>query len=93
MAELWFDEEADAALTALASDAARQELYQRLDDVLARLEADPGDATLRRHRFQEVDLWCVVVPVDDEQWVVLWEPHPTHDDAAVVQYIGPSSFP
>ena len=52
---------------------------------------DPSDRTMRRIRFTN-GLWCVTVAADNEQWAILWEPHP--DDAAnvIVQYLGPASF-
>lgn len=92
MSELWFDEEADAALTSLEANDSRSALLGRVSAVLDQLEADPSDPSVRRHRFQEVGLWCVVIPAD-EQWVVLWEMHPDRDDVVIVQYLGPASFP
>jgi hypothetical protein len=89
--ELYFDEEADRALTALESDAARVELADRVHAVLGALASDPGQAELRRHRFQ-VGVWGVVVRGSGEDWIVLWEPHPDSDGDVVVQYVGPASF-
>ncbi|MFM8861861.1 MAG: hypothetical protein ACKOIA_05300 [Acidimicrobiia bacterium] len=91
MPELWFDHEAERALRSLERDRARGALARRLDDVLDLLERDPGSVELRRHRFV-TGLWGVVVGSDDENWIVLWEPHPTIADAIVVQYVGPASF-
>lgn len=91
MPELWLDPDVDALLTELGSDPTRAALLARLDDVLDSLADDPGRAELRRHRFQ-IGVWGVVVRADDEEWVVLWEPHPSIDDAVIVQYVGPASF-
>lgn len=91
MADLYFDEEADRALTALEADAARAELADRVGAVLDALASDPGQASLRRHRFQ-VGVWGVVVRGSGEDWIVLWEPHPELDDDVIVQYVGPASF-
>lgn len=91
--ELWFDEEADASLAGLEADEARRALIARVNEVLDQLETDPGDVSVRRHRFQEVGLWCVVIPDQDDQWVVLWEPHPDRDDAVIIHYLGPATFP
>jgi len=91
MPELWFDASADRALRSLDRDPSRRALAARIDEVLDALERDPGRAELRRHRFM-IGLWGVIVGADGEQWIVLWEPHPTTDDAIAVQYIGPASF-
>lgn len=93
MAELWFDEEADTSLARLEADVGRAALLRRVDQVLGQLEADPADVSVRRHRFQEVGLWCVVIAGEDEQWAALWEPHPDRDDAVVIHYLGPAAFP
>ena len=92
MAELGFDPEADAALAALEADPSRRELLARISAVLDQLESDPGDATVRRLRFHRPALWCVPVVSHDEEWAILWEPHPTEPDIIVVQYVGPASF-
>lgn len=91
MADLYFDEEADRACSALEADPARAELARRVQTVLDALADDPGQAALRRHRFQ-LGLWGVVVGGSSEDWIVLWEPHPEIDGAVVVQYAGPASF-
>lgn len=91
MAELYFDKHADRRLTALEADPSRAELLARINVVLDLLAADPGDARVRRRRFQN-GLWCLVVAGNDGEWAVLWEPHPTVADAVAVQYLGPASF-
>ena len=92
MAELWFDPEADAALEALDADPSRSVMSQRIKDVLDLLESDPGDARLRRVRFHRPALWCVTVFAAEEEWAILWEPHPTAADVVLVQYVGPATF-
>lgn len=92
MTELWFDPEADAALEAVEADHSRRELCSRLHDVLDTLEADPGDPSVRRHRFQRPALWCVTVSTRSDNWVILWEPHPARAGIVMVHYVGPASF-
>lgn len=91
MPERWFDTAADRALRALEGDRERRALAGRIDEILDQLERNPGRAELRRHRFV-TGLWGVIATAGDENWIVLWEPHPTIDDAIVVQYAGPASF-
>ena len=91
MADVYFDEEADRALTALEADAARAELADRVSAVLDALASDPDQVSLRRHRFQ-IGVWGVVVRGSGEDWIVLWEPHPGRDGDVIVQYVGPASF-
>ena len=93
MGELWFDAEADAALTRLEDDPSRPTLLQAVREVLRQLEADPGHKSVRTMRFQLPRLWCVRAVGDDEDWVILWEPHPNVEGDVVVQYLGPASFP
>ena len=92
MAELWFDPEADAALAALENDPSRSRMFERIQDLLDLLESDPGDARVRRVRFHQPALWCVTVFAAEEEWAILWEPHPTMADVVVVQYVGPATF-
>ncbi len=91
MADLYFDEDADRALTALEADATRTELAGRVRAALDALASDPRQASLRRHRFQ-IGVWGVVVRGSGEDWIVRWEPHPERDDDVIVQYVGPASF-
>ncbi len=92
MATLWFDEEADASLRRLENDDGRPHLLQAINRVLDQLEADPGHASVRRIRFQVPALWCVTVVADNEEWAILWEPHPDHPTEVTVHYVGPASF-
>jgi hypothetical protein len=46
---------------------------------------------VRRIRFSN-GLWCITVVADNEEWVVLWEPHPEDPEGLLVQYLGPASF-
>lgn len=91
--DLYFDAAADEALTRLeATPVAGAGLLERVIEALDGLSADPSAPWLRRRRFSN-GLWCVVIDHDDEPWVLLWEPHPIEDEAVVVQYLGPASFP
>jgi hypothetical protein len=89
---LWFDEEANAALDRLGNDPARERLAAAVNRVLDQLEDDPGDRSVRRSRFHVPALWCVTVFADDEEWAVLWEPHPDISGDVIVQFIGPATF-
>ncbi len=90
MAELWFEPHAAESLARLDNEDSL--LARRVHDVLKGLENDPSDSRLRRVRFYRPALWCVTVVAGNEEWAVLWEPHPHLPDAVVVQYLGPASF-
>lgn len=92
MPDLWFDPEADATLTRLEQDPARQGLVLAIKQVLRLLERDSGTRFLRAIRFQDPPLWCVIVRNGDEDWAVLWGGHPTATDTVVIHYIGPGDF-
>ena len=92
MTEVWLDPDVREILRAIEADAARRVLANRINDVLDRLETNPGDASLRRHRFHQRALWCVLVVAQGEDWAVLWETHPTQADDVIVRYLGPASF-
>ncbi|MGH9223186.1 MAG: hypothetical protein ACRD2W_05250 [Acidimicrobiales bacterium] len=92
MAELWFDVEAEAALGRLESDPGRSHLLAAVNHVLDQLESDPGDDSVRRHRFRDPPLWGVLMTGDAENWALLWQPHPDRPEQVVVQYLGPASF-
>lgn len=88
---LYFDAEADRALTKLEADPTRSTLVRRLNQLLDHLEQYPGDASMRRQRFAN-GLWYLTVTGNGETWAVLWEPHPEDPGAIIVQYLGPASF-
>lgn len=92
MATVYLDPEADEALQALLDDPLRVELARRVSTTLDQLEADPGAAAMRRHRFQTVGLWCVFVTGDDETWALLWESLDDQAATAAVRYLEPASF-
>jgi hypothetical protein len=87
----YFDADADAALTRLENDPNRPRLLAAVNALLDQLEADPGHWSVRRIRFSN-GLWCITVVADNEEWVVLWEPHPEDPEGLLVQYLGPASF-
>jgi hypothetical protein len=95
VAELWFDALADQTLTRLeaSGDPRDRDLLERLDAVLDRLTADPGDAHVRGRRFQS-GLWLVTVSgrAGEDDWAVLWEPHVEDPTDVMVHSIGPASF-
>jgi hypothetical protein len=82
-----FADEAWDAIQALLDDPGRQDLADRLDAMLDILEADPGDARVRRHRMQFPRLWWFAVTGDGETWTVLWEPD--DDGQPYIHYAGP----
>lgn len=92
MTEVWLDPEPRDAMRAIEADPTRSGLAHRINAVLDRLESNPGDASLRRHRFYRPALWCVLVEAQGESWAVVWEPHPTEADAVTIRYLGPASF-
>ena len=89
MAALYFDVEADAALTRLEHDDTQPKLQAAVNRVLDQLENDPGDRTVRKNRFT-IGLWAVSAHGENESWLILWEPHPTDSDGVMVHYLGPS---
>ena len=94
MPEVWLDDENDERLSRLENDPdpGRKRLAQQVNAELRRIAHDPGNASVRRHRFQSVDAWVVVVQGDDEDWAILWRPHETEADVILVPYVGPVSF-
>ena len=95
MAELSFDEVADQTLTRLeaSADAQDRALPHRINEVLDQLAADPGDASVRKRRFQS-GLWLVTVAghAGEDDWALLWEPHVEAPDDVMIHYIGSASF-
>lgn len=89
MAELYMDIEADETLTRLDADPSRPLLAQRVNDVLDKLTDNPGQASVRKSRFTN-GLWAVTVVAQDDEWIILWEPHPDDPDGVLVQYLGPA---
>ena len=87
MAELLFEEHADAALSALESDPARARLLERINEVLDLLEADPGDRRVRRRRYHTVKCWGVPVSGDGEGWLLLWDFQA--EGVIAIRYLGP----
>ncbi len=87
MADLLFQEHADAALSALEADPTRTSLLRRINEVLDLLEADPGDERVRRRRYQLIDAWGIPVSDDGEDWLILWDFHDQH--VVAVRYLGP----
>jgi hypothetical protein len=53
---------------------------------------NPGDAGVRRHRYQAVDAWGVMASGDGEDWIILWQLPPSEPDVILVPYGGPASF-
>jgi hypothetical protein len=93
--ELWFDAVADETLRRLeqSSDPQTEALLSRIDTVFDQLAADPGDASVRRRRFQS-GLWLVTLAgrEGEADWAVLWEPHIERSDDVMIHYVGPASF-
>ncbi len=73
MADLLFDEEADAELIRLENDPGSEAIVRVLEERVFRpLAHDPTDPTLRRRRFTN-GLWAVTVWVGDDEISVLWD--------------------
>ena len=89
MARLFFDPEPLAEWMRLEADERSYgRLLDRVDLRLGWLEEDPGHRRCRGVRFQG-GLWYLRVPVDEGDWAILWEEHPTEPDAVAIRYIGP----
>lgn len=95
MAELYYDAFADRTLTQLETSTDHQDraLLARINEILDQLAVDPGDASVRRRRFQS-GLWLVTFPgrVGEDDWALLWEPHVDLPEDVMVHYIGSASF-
>ena len=92
MAELWADPVPRNALLELRHDESRRALLSAVLRVLAQLRADPADASVRLIRFHTPPLWCVPIRSSEDEWVLLWEPHPERTGAVAIRYLGPASF-
>lgn len=87
MADLLFEEHADAGLSALETDPTRTGLLRRINEVLDLLAADPGDQRVRRRRYQSIDAWGIPISSDGEEWLILWDFH--DQDHVAIRYLGP----
>lgn len=92
MAEVWLDDPDANRLDALENDPTRERLAAAVLAALRRIAENPGDAGVRRHRYQAVDAWGVMASGDGEDWIILWQLHPSEPDVILVPYVGPASF-
>ncbi|MHB1911339.1 MAG: hypothetical protein ACYCTI_04705 [Acidimicrobiales bacterium] len=81
----WDDEAWDSFTAQAAADPAR---YAVLHGVLTLLATEPGDASLRRRRYQDPPLFAVTVSAGSEDWQVLW--NLADDGVPQVWYVGPA---
>lgn len=91
MADLYFDEEPEAQLTRLEEDPTLAVVFRAVDEKLDVLEEDPSNSAVRPRRFTN-GLWCVIAYNADEDWAILWEPHPELGGDVAIRYLGPASF-
>lgn len=63
-------------------------LLTAVNAVLDQLEEHPTVASVRRRRYFNA-MWGVVIRGPDEDWLILWEAHPTIDGDVLIQYLGP----
>jgi hypothetical protein len=70
-------------------DVVDEELLDGLDAVFDELEKNPGQASLRRHRWSDPPVWGVAIRSRREELLVLWSME-TFDgeQTVVVRYIG-----
>lgn len=72
----------------MEADESQRRCAGRLNAALDLLESDPGDVRNRRRRFNTIGLWGIAVTCDDEEWLILWEPH--DDDTVMIHHIVPA---
>ena len=86
MADLELDPEAFAALEKLyATDPAAADV---VDEWLDALQADPGQARVRRRHLRPPGLWYIPFRLTaTEDWMILWQ---LEGDVVVVRYLGPN---
>ena len=85
MSELLFSPDADRQLTALDHDATRGALWERVNDALDAIEADPAAAAVRRRRYQSPPVWGTPVHSAGDDWLILWA---ETDRGPLVLYVG-----
>ena len=85
MGSLLFGVDADRQLAVLQVDAARIQLYDRINDVLDAIEDDFGGVEVRRRRYSSPPVWGVPVHGSGEDWLVLWS---ETDAGPMVHYVG-----
>jgi hypothetical protein len=83
-----FEPEAAAAYTGITE----ADTLDRLDEVLAALDADPGQQRLHSHRWASPPVWGINVPHPAGDLLVAWtaEEHQGKPAVVVVRYIGPA---
>jgi len=91
VADLYFDEEAEKQLGRLETDPALAAVLASVDEKLDLLEEDPTDSAVRPRRFTN-SLWCVIAYNGQEDWAILWEPHPELAGDVAIRYLGPATF-
>jgi hypothetical protein len=63
---------------------------ERVDAILDQLEDDPGNETVRRHRYLLNGLFGVDFTAGGEDWMLLWSMNRDRREQVVtIQYIGP----
>lgn len=56
---------------------------------LDRLEANHGDRDLRSRAYLSGGFRIDIDNPAGDAWMILWEPHPSIQDDAIVHYVGP----
>ena len=90
VATVWLFPAPEAELARLQKDPSRARLLGAVNRVLDQLEDDPKHRSVRMRRFQSRPLWGVTIISGREEYVLLWEPHPTGPDDVAVRYLGPA---
>jgi hypothetical protein len=90
MPRVEFDPQPYEAYAALEKVGDTQ-LLDAIDDAIDTLEADPGDARVRRRSFRE-GRWGIPVRGRSDDRLIIWEEDPDQDDVVVVRYLGADPF-
>ncbi|MCI0688818.1 MAG: hypothetical protein L0Y54_16525 [Sporichthyaceae bacterium] len=90
MASIAFDPQPHEAYAALEKGVGER-LLDAIAAALDRLEADPGDAAVRRRSFRD-GLWGIPVRDRTEDGLIIWEYYTHEQDMVVVHYLGPDPF-